>query len=103
MTARALRTLGQLSTAAPLRQPRIQRRPQATTISRPISTTTTMHPKIAANQDERKVKAELEELVETGWQLDNEEIQLEKTYHLSSYRNVKVSKTAYVLNKNNKY
>ncbi|KAF2195981.1 transcriptional coactivator/pterin dehydratase [Delitschia confertaspora ATCC 74209] len=48
-----------------------------------------MQPKIATGQDEVKVKAELEALVNGGWQLDNEEIQLEKTYHLASYRNVK--------------
>lgn len=57
---------------------------------RSISTAPTMQPKIATDQDEGKVRAELEELVDGGWQLDNEEIQLERTYHLSSYRSVKV-------------
>lgn len=60
-----------------------------------------MQPKIATGQDESKVKAELEGLVDGGWQLDNEEIQLEKTYHLASYRNVKVCSGFCSLNRAN--
>ncbi|KAF2752476.1 hypothetical protein EJ05DRAFT_515614 [Pseudovirgaria hyperparasitica] len=45
--------------------------------------------KIATGEDENKVKSELEELVSSGWQLDKNEVQVAKTYHLASYRNVK--------------
>ncbi|KAF2752572.1 transcriptional coactivator/pterin dehydratase [Pseudovirgaria hyperparasitica] len=48
-----------------------------------------MQPKIATGEDENKVKSELEELVSSGWQLDKNEVQVAKTYHLASYRNVK--------------
>jgi len=59
-----------------------------------------MQPKISAGQDESKVKAELQELVQSGWQLDHD-IQLEKTYSLKSYRHVKVSERLYITNKAN--
>src|SRR5580692_8977146 len=60
-----------------------------------------MGPKISVGQDENKVKAELEELVKSGWKLDNDQIQLEKTYYFNSYRNVKVSDELYILIKAN--
>jgi pterin-4a-carbinolamine dehydratase len=56
-----------------------------------------MQPTIAKRQNESKVKAELEELVKGGWQLDDEQIQLEKTYYFASYRLMKVRNGLYIL------
>jgi len=51
-----------------------------------------MQPKISTGQDESKVKAELEELVKSGWELDSKEIQIDKIYYFISYDMALVSK-----------
>ncbi|KAF2476781.1 transcriptional coactivator/pterin dehydratase [Lindgomyces ingoldianus] len=47
-----------------------------------------MQPKISEGQDESKVKAELEVLLENGWELNGEQIQLGKTYYFKTYTKV---------------
>ena len=49
-----------------------------------------MEPKISKGQDESKVKTELQALLENGWKLNDEQIQLEKTYHFKTYTKVLV-------------
>jgi 4a-hydroxytetrahydrobiopterin dehydratase len=51
-----------------------------------------MQPKISKGQDESKVTTELQALLENGWKLNDEQIQLEKTYHFKTYTKVLVIK-----------
>jgi len=50
-----------------------------------------MQAQISPGQDEERVKADLEQLLQIGWRLDKDQIQLEKTYHLQRYGKVRVS------------
>ncbi|KAL2056471.1 hypothetical protein ABVK25_003495 [Lepraria finkii] len=47
-----------------------------------------MQPKFSEGQDESKVMAELEALVEGGWKLDEEQIGIQRTYHFKTYTKV---------------
>lgn len=49
-----------------------------------------MQPKFSEGQDESKVMAELEALVESGWKLDEEQIGVQRTYHFKTYTKVLV-------------
>ena len=52
-----------------------------------------MQPKFSEGQDESKVMAELEALVEGGWKLDGEQIGIQRTYHFKTYTKVLVGDT----------
>jgi hypothetical protein len=60
---------------------------------RRLSTSSIMDPKISEGENEAQVKADLKALLENGWKLDEEQIQLEKTYYFKTYTKVAVSKT----------
>ena len=54
------------------------------TLNNPI-----MQPKFSEGQDQSQVLANLKDLVQNnGWQLDEEQIGIQKTYHLRTYTNV---------------
>ena len=50
-----------------------------------------MQLKLSEGQDESKVTAEVTALVESGWNLDEEQIGVRKTYHFKTYTKVMVS------------
>ena len=60
---------------------------------RKLSTSSVMPPQISEGQNATQVNAELEALLDNGWKLDEEQIQLEKTYHFKTYTKVAVSKS----------
>jgi 4a-hydroxytetrahydrobiopterin dehydratase len=49
-----------------------------------------MQLKIAEGQNDSQVKAEVEALLAKGWKLDEDQIQLEKTYYFKIYTKVLV-------------
>ncbi len=49
-----------------------------------------MQPRIADGEDGEKLTRELSILLESGWQLDEEDIGVQKTYHLKTYTKVLV-------------
>lgn len=52
-----------------------------------------MPPQISEGQNATQVNAELKALLENGWKLDEEQTQMEKTYHFKIYTKVAVSKS----------
>jgi predicted DNA-binding ArsR family transcriptional regulator len=58
-----------------------------------FSTSAMISPKIAEGQNDAEVKADLEALIENGWKLNEDQIQLEKTYHFKTYTKVAVRQT----------
>jgi hypothetical protein len=50
-----------------------------------------LQPRISEGEDEFQVKKDLEALVENGWELNEEQIQLERTYYFKTYTKVMVS------------
>lgn len=55
-----------------------------------MSSQTATQPAIAKGEDEAKIKSELNALLETEWKLNDEQIQLEKTYYFKAYTKVLV-------------
>jgi hypothetical protein len=49
-----------------------------------------MQPKFSEGQDETKVKEGLDALVKDGWELDEDQIGVRKTYNLKTYTKVMV-------------
>jgi 4a-hydroxytetrahydrobiopterin dehydratase len=49
-----------------------------------------MQLKFSKGQDESKVTADVNALVESGWELDEEQIGVQKTYHFKTYTKVMV-------------
>jgi 4a-hydroxytetrahydrobiopterin dehydratase len=49
-----------------------------------------MEPKISEGEDQEEVKAELKGLINDGWELDEEQRGVKKTYHFKTYTKVLV-------------
>lgn len=65
-----------------------QRRTLLVLHTRKFSTSSTMDPKISEGENEAQVKDDLGALLENGWILDKDQIQLEKTYNFKTYTKV---------------
>jgi 4a-hydroxytetrahydrobiopterin dehydratase len=52
-----------------------------------------MSPKFSEGEDVEKLESELKALLGNGWELDAEQIQLQKTYYFKTYTNVLVRDT----------
>jgi len=49
-----------------------------------------MQPKVSEGQEESTVMRKLNALVKNGWELDEDQIGVQKTYHLKTYTKVLV-------------
>ena len=49
-----------------------------------------LRPRFSEGQDESTMMAELKKLVKNGWKLDENEMGVQKTYHLKNYTKVTV-------------
>jgi predicted DNA-binding ArsR family transcriptional regulator len=79
-----------ISRLTPLGHLRTRLHPNFTAF-RKFSITAMISPKISEGQNDAEMKADLESLIENGWKLNEDQIQLEKTYHFKTYTKVAVS------------
>lgn len=54
-----------------------------------------MPPRFSEGQNEQELTVSLSALIENGWQLDDEQSGVRKTYHLKTYTKIIVSRSLY--------